>query len=146
MEESIIDIAVLNKNQDPSILVEVKAGKSYTKASIEHYWQNLHGLADRLNADFLMLVTTESITIWKRSSDENHPILTLDTKDTLAPYGVFVDPSRASQLSLEIAAKQWLQDLILKWHSNNPPHINEMRNVGITDAISDGEVIIEARL
>ena len=136
---------VIGKNGAPSIIAEIVAGSRQRPADIRAYRERLKAYADRAQAPYMMLVTPSYIMIWARSQDTQDPVVKLNTEAILKEYNVF-GTMPISETTLQIAAKQWLQDLILHWHSTNPPYSHELENVGILRAIRDGEVTLDSWL
>lgn len=140
------DVLVVDKNQKPVIVVEVKAGTRQHPSDIEAHWEVLKDGAERLGARYILVVTPYKIVLWEREQPFDKPLLDLDTNVALRPYQIFGPNGIRSHLSLGVETKQWLQDLILRWHSPSPPYLHEMEESGVMDAIKDGDVLFEARL
>jgi len=141
-----VDIMVLDSKRRPALIAEIKAGSRQLPEDLEPSIELLRSYADRALSPFMILVTLSNIMIWRRDQPAGEPLCTLNTQVILQRYMAYSDPTTAGHLSLRIAAKQWLQDLILHWHEGNPPFEEEVGRIGMLDAIRDGEVLIGAPL
>ena len=141
-----IDVAVVGKTGDPIVIAEVKAGTRQRSDDVATYLQVLRSYAGRSNASYMMLVTPVHVMIWRQGQPTDDPVATLDTPDILREYEVFGGTTVVSHLALEITTKQWLQDLILHWHSQHPPFEEQVGHIGMLHAMKDGDVITEVRL
>lgn len=141
-----IDVLVLSKEGRPAVLVEVKAGSRQRPEDIQSYLQMLRSYADRTQAPYMLLATPSKIMIWRREQSADEPPKELDTTRILQEYQMFGETTTVSELALEIAVKQWLQDLILHWHSAQPPFQQVIKQIKMLDAIEDGEVVIKVQL
>lgn len=141
-----IDVLVLDKEGRPAVLAEVKAGSRQRPEDVQSYLQMLRSYADRTQAPYMLLVTPSKIMIWQRNRPSDEPLAALNTPDILQEYQMFGDTTTISGLALEIATKQWLQDLILHWHSPQPPFQDKVMEIGMLEVMKDGEVMIKAQL
>ncbi len=138
-----IDILVKSRSGKPVIVAEIKAGSRQRPEDKDYYLQILQSNADRVDAPYMLLVTPSEIDIWRRAVPTDVLVLTRPVRPILDTYQVFGQPAVISHLALEIAAKQWLQDLILHWRSQNPPFQHELEEMGLIQEIAGGDVAVE---
>jgi hypothetical protein len=143
---SEIDVMVLDKDGRPAVLVEVYAGSRQTPEDIESHVRWLRTYSERTLAPYMILVTLSKVMVWRRDQQTEEPACMLDTETVLQEYMAFEDRPIVGHLLLSIAAKQWLQDLMIHWKSSTPPFEGEMKEVGLLDAISGGDIVIGAAL
>lgn len=141
------DLIVFSKDNEPSLLVEVKNKKGASKGWAREFRNNLlrHGGFPR--APYFLLVTPDKLFLWGEDSvsPDAFPTAEVSTRDTLKVLLDRLPSEELDQLSLELVTHAWLstiadatglRDEIAEYHG-------WVIDTGLFDSIEGGHVELE---
>lgn len=133
--DSRFDAAVLDRENRPVALVEVKAQPVERWATILQ--GRLTDLAERV--DFILAADPNSIQLYKPEGESlGEPIAQLDTWQVLRHYAPKYPKKRVFEPYLLALVEAWLRDLAYHWKSANPPGSEALVKTGLLETIEGG--------
>ncbi len=136
-----VDVIAEDRDQNPVLMVEVKARES-TREDFESFLSRFL----QLSLEFGMFVDLDHVMLLGRDlPDPRSPVATLLTMDILR----FYDPdfvrkdSHAGSLIIYgeyvvTLVEAWLHDLAYHWKSENPPGTDELLHSGLLERLEGG--------
>ena len=129
------DVAVVDKEDNPVALVQVKAhGVERSTTTLS---KQLSQFAER--GTFILTIDPNSIYLYKLTGEKlGEPIVHLDTRLVLQDYDPEFSGKRVFESYLLTLVEAWLRDLAYHWKSHNPPGIEELGRVGLVERLEGG--------
>jgi hypothetical protein len=124
-------IVAKNKDDEPILMIDVRAADFYALTDI-----NILKMENYKHIPFLMFVNSNVIRIFKTPNFEE--VLRLNTKETLKFYAIEITRKWVSTSFTMGMIEAWLRDLAYHWKSENPPHQEEIKNIGLLDHLTNG--------
>lgn len=141
------DLVVYSRNNEPCLLVEVKAKEGASEEWARQVRRNLllHGGFPR--APYFMLVTSERLYLWsdEPGNPEASPTLAVSTTETLKPLLDRWSSEKVDELSLELVTQAWLSTIAHASVSSEEiaKHHRWMIDTGLFESIKGGHVELE---
>ena len=125
------DIGIRDREGRPIAIVEVKRRRGTDLAWARRFYQSNIG-SEPLPADFFLLVTVDTIYLWRRSDSVPEPAV-IDAAPVLRRFfeKSGTDPSSISAEAFELLVFFWLGEL-----SQNPPVKGEEQPLALRDLLT----------
>ncbi|GCL37861.1 MAG: hypothetical protein ACKO9I_03850 [Sphaerospermopsis kisseleviana] len=126
------DPAIVAKDKDdqPILMIDVRFSAMYASPEL-----NILKMEKYQNIPFLMFANSDVIRIFK--SPNFAEVARLDTKKVLGFYSPKSIEGIIYQFTLITLLQSWLRDLDYHWKSENPPYIEEMKEIGLFALLDD---------
>jgi len=130
------DIVARDKNGNPILLVDVRMNTMHSQVGS----QIINSLAQTNGSiPFAMLVNAEEISIFKWGGEQwKEPICKLETVNVLSEYEPEFRHKRIFHSYFVSLVEAWLRDLAYHWHSQHPPFLEEIQNIGLLEKLTNG--------
>jgi hypothetical protein len=127
------DPAIVAKDKDdqPILMIDVRFSAMYASPEL-----NILKMEQYQNIPFLMFVNSDVIRIFKSTNFAE--VAKFDTKKVLGFYNPKSIKRIIYQSTLITLIQSWLRDLAYRWKSENPPYIEEMKEMGLLALLDDG--------
>lgn len=145
MRETRADVVVLDADEEPVLLVEVKATRRLDPEVYGETVEILRARAEMFSIPYFMLADLSTVRIFRRGSAT--PDLELPAEAVLAPYEADFVKKRERHIYhhyLERLIESWLRDLAYQWKSDSPPYRAELDQIGLMNGISRGSTVSES--
>jgi hypothetical protein len=124
-------IVAKDKDDHPILMIDVRFSGVYSSPDLDILKMEAYQYIP-----FLMFVNSNVMRIFK--SPTFTEIARFDTKQVLAFYNPKSIEGIIYQSTLVILIQVWLHDLSYNWKSENPPYIEEMKEMGLFAPLLDG--------
>ncbi|MBI1923833.1 hypothetical protein HYR99_06240 [Candidatus Poribacteria bacterium] len=133
------DLMVLDKEDFPVIFVRVIRVDRFTDERRIFYFQQAHGYAKRLNADYVLVVSPFQMELWDSHTEK--PVAMFDTATAFEPYSERWGPAeKLSRHGLESLTHLWLDRIIFWPNDDEVPYKEELRKLGVVEKLKYGIV------
>ena len=136
------DILVLDKNDDPVMLVEVKARRQESSFDREQIKQYLQEAAETIPYAMLVTLSTTKIFSWNRVSLSE--VFQTPTADALSVYEPDFGDKTIYEYYLTTLVESWLRDVAYHWKSETPPLFDKLSEIGLAERLQNGTTTVEA--
>jgi hypothetical protein len=152
--EFYVDIIAYDRDENPALLVEVKARPS-TPEAIRELRASERAVGTRERRPFLMLVDLDQIILYRpvergrpsefgrHEIDSLDPIVRLETPEILRHYDPDFGSKSIYKFYLCGLTEAWLRDLAYRWKSESPPGAEVLGEAGLLDRLRDGTTVME---
>ncbi|WP_413171215.1 hypothetical protein [Anabaena azotica] len=123
-------IVAKNKDEQPILMIDVRFSAMYASPEL-----NILEMEKYKHIPFLMFVNSNVIRIFKSLNFEE--VARFDTKKVLGFYDADSIEGIIYQSTLITLIQSWLRDLDYHWKSENPPYIEEMKEIGLFALLDD---------
>ena len=124
-------IVAKDKDEEHILMIDVNFSGMYSSPEL-----NILKMEKYQHIPFLMFANSNVIRTFK--SPNFAEIARFDTKTVLGFYNPKSIERIIFQSTLITLIKAWLHDLAYHWKSENPPYIEEMKEIGLYDLLFDG--------
>lgn len=123
-------IVVKDKDDQPILMIDVRFSAMYGSPELD-----ILKMEKYQHIPFLMFVNSNVIRIFK--SPNFAEVARLKTKKVLGFYDADSIEGIIYQSTLITLIQSWLRDLDYHWKSENPPYIEEMKEIGLFALLDD---------
>ncbi|MBC5794254.1 hypothetical protein H5968_03605 [Sphaerospermopsis sp. LEGE 00249] len=123
-------ILVKDKDEQPILMIDVRFSAMYASPELD-----ILKMEQYQNIPFLMFANSDVIRIFK--SPNFAEVSRLETKKVLGFYSPKSIEVIIYQFTLITLLQSWLRDLDYHWKSENPPYIEEMKEIGLFALLDD---------
>ncbi len=148
MRDTQADVLVVDTNEDPVLLVEVKATKHLDRETCQEIVDALREKANRFYIPFFMLADLTTLRIFRRDGGAA-PVLEIPTEAVLSAYDAAFVRTRESGLYhhyLEHLIEAWVADLAQQWKPEAPPYKDRIAGIGLGVRMARGSTLLEAAM
>lgn len=145
MRETQADVVVLDADEEPVALVEVKATRAVDPDVDQETVRILRERAEAFSVPYFVIADLSHVRIFRRGSPE--PDLDLPSEALLACYEADFAKKKATRIYhqyLERLVESWLRDVAYQWKSDSPPYRAELERIGLAQRISRGSTVSES--
>lgn len=123
-------IVAKDKNEQPILMIDVRFSAMYGSSELD-----ILKMGKYQHIPFLMFVNSNVIRIFKSPNFEE--VARLETKKVLGFYNPKSIEGIIYQSTLITLIQSWLRDLDYHWKSENPPYIEEIKEIGLFALLED---------
>lgn len=136
------DLMVYSRNNEPSVVVEIKNKKGASSEWARHFRRNLLLHGGFPQAPYFLLVTPDQLYLWKDaiSNPDAPPTEASSTRETLQFFLDALPSDHVDELSLELVTQAWLSSLT---ELQDLPSERWVIDSGLYDSIRGGHVTLE---
>lgn len=118
----ISDLIAYDKNNQPTLLVEIKKRFGASKEWATQLHRNIYAHGEMPSAKYFLLATPDKFYLWKQNGKNLNlvePTYVIDSRPILQPYfeRSGIDPQTIDGRSFELLIRSWLVEVI---HFNKP--------------------------
>jgi len=124
-------IVAKDKDDQPILMIDVRFSGMYSSPEL-----NILKMEQYQHIPFLMFVNSNVMRTFK--SPTFVEVSRFDTKKVLGHYNPKSIEGIIYQSTLITLIQSWLRDLAYHWKSENPPYIEEMKEIGLFTLLFDG--------
>lgn len=139
------DIIALNAENEPVLLVEVKAGRrdlEAAKLQLVEYGKIMRSRGDA--PPYAMSVDNEDLQIFEWKDGElSEPVFSVPTKDILTAYEPEFSAKPIYRTYLTSLVEAWLRDIAYRWKFDAPPALEALKTIGLADRLHLGTTVPE---
>lgn len=135
------DILVFDRNDDPVMLVEIKARTQESSFDREQMTQYLRETVETI--PYAMLVTLNTIQIFSWNGSSFSELFLTSTAEALSFYEPDFSHKTIYEYYLTALVESWLRDIAYHWKSETPPLLEELRAIGLAERLHNGNTIME---
>jgi len=84
-----------------------------------------------------MTATPENIIFFKWDGENLETLYTFPTHEVMSEYDSQFQNKRISESYLEILVESWLRDLAYNWKTDNPPKLQELKQIDFVQKLGD---------
>lgn len=86
---------------------------------------------------YAMTATPENIIFFKWDGKNLESLYTFPTHEVMSEYDSKFANKRISESYLEILVESWLRDLAYNWKTDNPPKLQELKQIDFVQKLAD---------
>ncbi|MEH2045867.1 hypothetical protein [Nostoc sp.] len=86
---------------------------------------------------YAMTATPENIIFFKWDGKNLETLYTFPTHEVMSEYDSKFASKRISKSYLEILVESWLRDLAYNWKTDNPPKLQELKQIDFVQKLAD---------
>ena len=124
-------IVAKDKDDQPILMIDVRFSGMYSSPDL-----NVLKMEQYQHIPFLMFVNSHLMRLFQ--SPTFAEVARFDTKKVLGYYNPKSIEGIIYQSTLITLTQSWLRDLAYYWKSENPPYIEEMKEIGLFTLLFDG--------
>lgn len=134
----VSDITGWNKNGQKLLVSKIRSRdiQEDIKCKVEEILKFEHE-HNKAIVPYAMTATPENIIFFKWDGKNLETLYTFLTHEVMSEYDSEFAHKRISESYLEILVESWLRDLAYKWKTDNPPKLQELKQINFVQKLAD---------
>ncbi|MEA5625437.1 hypothetical protein [Nostoc sp. UHCC 0251] len=134
----VSDITGWNKNGQKLLVSKIRSRdiQEDIKSKVEEILKFEHE-HNKVIVPYAMTATPENIIFLKWDGKNLETLYTFPTHEVMSEYDSEFANKRISESYLEILVESWLRDLAYKWKTDNPPKLQELKQIDFVQKLAD---------
>ena len=134
----VSDITGWNKNGQKLLVSKIRSRDILEdiKSKVEKILKFEHE-HNQIIVPYAMTATPENIIFFKWDGKNLETLYTFPTHEVMSEYDSKFANKRISESYLEILVESWLRDLAYNWKTDNPPKLQELKQIDFVQKLAD---------